>query len=116
MRTSAALLAMALGGASTDVAFAEPQQAFDNQQPSLALSLVTPERGSFPAGTASQTQGATLGFVYDFAGALYPGTLSRRTASPFPSPGIHWLQPFLGTFLEATSTMSICPTSWDGRS
>ena len=73
MRTSAALLAMALGGASTDVAFAEPQQAFDNQQPSLALSLVTPERGSFPAGTASQTQGATLGFVYDFAGAFVPG-------------------------------------------
>jgi microcystin-dependent protein len=73
MRTSAALLAMALGGATADVAFAEPQQAFDNQQPSLALSLVMPTRGSFPDGTASQAQGATLGFVYDFAGAFVPG-------------------------------------------
>jgi microcystin-dependent protein len=72
MRTSAALLAMALG-ASADVAFAEPQQAFDNQQPSLALALVTPTRGSFPDGTASQAQGATLGFVYDFAGTFVPG-------------------------------------------
>ena len=73
MKTSAALLAMPLAAASAGLALAEPQQAFDNQQPSLALSLVTPTQGSFPDGTASQAQGATLGFVYDFAGAFVPG-------------------------------------------
>jgi microcystin-dependent protein len=72
MKTSAALLAIPLAAASANIALAEPQQAFDNQQPSLALSLVTPERGSFPDGTASKAQGATLGFVYDFAGAFVP--------------------------------------------
>jgi microcystin-dependent protein len=73
MRTSAAFLAMPLAAVSANLALAEPQQAFDNQQPSLALSLVTPFQGSFPDGTASQTRGATLGFVYDFAGAFVPG-------------------------------------------
>jgi microcystin-dependent protein len=73
MKTSAALLAMPLAAASASLALAAPQQAFDNQQPSLALSLVTPQFGSFPDGTASQTRGATLGFVYDFAGAFVPG-------------------------------------------
>jgi microcystin-dependent protein len=56
MRTSAALLTMALGGASTDVAFAGSQQAFDNQQPSLALALVTPTFGSFPDGKATKAE------------------------------------------------------------
>jgi microcystin-dependent protein len=73
MTVSAALLAMPLAAASASLALAAPQQAFDNQQPSLALSLVTPQFGSFPDGTASQTRGATLGFVYDFAGAFVPG-------------------------------------------
>jgi microcystin-dependent protein len=73
MRTSAAFLAMPLAAVSANIALAEPQQAFDNQQPSLALSLVTPTQGNFPDGTASQTRGSTLGFVYDFAGAFVPG-------------------------------------------
>jgi hypothetical protein len=73
MRISAKLLAMPLAAASASVALAEPRQAFDNEQPSLALTLVTPTEGSFPDGTASQTRGATLGFVYDFAGAFVPG-------------------------------------------
>jgi microcystin-dependent protein len=82
MRTSAALLAMALGGASTGVAFAGSQQAFDNQQPSLALALVTPTFGSFPDGSASQAEGATLGFVYDFAGDFAPaGSLATNGQS-----------------------------------
>jgi microcystin-dependent protein len=72
MRTSAALLAMPLAAASASVALAEPQQAFDNEQPSLALALVTPQRGSFPDGSASEAEGATLGFVYDFAGGFAP--------------------------------------------
>ena len=116
MRTSAALLAMALGGASTDVAFAEPQQAFDNQQPSLALTLVTPERGSFPAGTASQTQGATLGFVYDFAGAFVPGDALATNGQSLSFSRNPLVATVFGTFLAATSTISICPTSWNGRS
>jgi microcystin-dependent protein len=73
MRISAKLLAMPLAAASASVALAEPQQAFDNEQPSLALTLVTPTRGSFPDGSASKAQGATLGFVYDFAGGFAPG-------------------------------------------
>ncbi len=73
MKTSAALLAMPLAAASASLALAEPQQAFDNQQPSLALSLVTPMRGSFPNGAASQAEGPTPGFVYDFAAAFVPG-------------------------------------------
>ena len=73
MKTSAALLAMPLAAFYASLALAAPQQAFDNQQPSLALSLVTPSRGLFPNGMASQTEGATLGFVYDFAGAFVPG-------------------------------------------
>jgi microcystin-dependent protein len=73
MKTSAAFLAMPLAAASASLALAEPQQAFDNEQPSLALTLVTPFLGSFPDGSASQTRGATLGFVYDFAGAFVPG-------------------------------------------
>jgi microcystin-dependent protein len=72
MKISAALLAMPLAAASASLALAEPEQAFDNQQPSLALALVTPTRGSFPSGTASQAEGATLGFVYDFAEAFVP--------------------------------------------
>ena len=73
MRTSAPLFAMALAAASTSVALAGSQQAFDNQQPSLALSLVTPTFGSFPDGKATNAEGATLGFVYDFAGDFAPG-------------------------------------------
>ena len=73
MRTSAALLAMPLAAASASVAFAGSEQAFDNRQPSLALALVTPTFGSFPDGSATKAEGATLGFVYDFAGAFVPG-------------------------------------------
>ena len=73
MKTSAALLAMPLAVASASLALAEPQQAFDNEQPSLALTLVTPFAGSFPDGTAPQANGATLGFVYDFASNFAPG-------------------------------------------
>ena len=116
MRTSVALLAMALGGASTDGAFAGSQQAFDNQQPSLALTLVTPERGSFPDGSASKAEGATLGFVYDFAGDFAPAALSLQMASLFPSPATQSWQRSLAASSAATSTMSICPTSWERRS
>lgn len=73
MRTSTALLAASLAALPAGAAIAASQQAFDNQQPSLALTLVTPTFGSFPNGQASQAQGATLGFVYDFAGAFAPG-------------------------------------------
>lgn len=73
MRIPAALLAAPLAAASAGAALAASQQAFDNQQPSLALTLVTPTSGSFPDGLASQAEGATLGFVYDFAGAFAPG-------------------------------------------
>jgi microcystin-dependent protein len=64
---------MPLAAASASVALAEPQQAFNNEQPSLALTLVMPERGSFPDGSASKAEGATLGFVYDFTGGFAPG-------------------------------------------
>jgi microcystin-dependent protein len=73
MRTSTPLLGMLLAAASATVALAGSQQAFDNEQPSLALTLVTPTRGSFPDGSASKAEGATLGFVYDFAGGFAPG-------------------------------------------
>ena len=82
MRTSA-LLAMALAAASTSVALAGSQQAFDNLQPSLALTLVTPLFGSFPDGQATQAQGATLGFVYDFAGDFAPGGALAATGQSF---------------------------------
>ena len=87
MRTSAPLFAMTLVAASTSVALAELQQPFDNQQPSLALTLVTPSVGSFPDGTASLAQGTTLGFVYDFAGDFVPaGALATDGQSlPFSS-------------------------------
>ena len=82
MRTSAALLAMLLAAASASVALAGSEQAFDNQQPSLALALVTPTFGSFPDGSASQAEGATLGFVYDFAGDFVPaGSLAANGQS-----------------------------------
>ena len=73
MRTSTALFATSLVTLPACAALAAPQQAFDNQQPSLALTLVTPAFGSFPDSQASQAAGATLGFVYDFAGAFAPG-------------------------------------------
>ncbi len=71
MRTSA-LLAMPLVAVSASAALAGSEQPFDNRQPSLALTLVTPSTGSFPDGSASQARGATLGFVYDFAGDFTP--------------------------------------------
>ena len=73
MKISATLLTAPLVAASASLALAEPQQAFDNEQPSLALTLVTPFAGSFPDGTAPQANGATLGFVYDFASSFAPG-------------------------------------------
>ena len=82
MKTSAAFLAMPLAAACASLALAEPQQAFDNEQPSLALALVTPTRGSFPDGSASKAEGATLGFVYDFAGDFAPaGSLAANGQS-----------------------------------
>jgi microcystin-dependent protein len=82
MKTSAALLAMPLAAASASLALAEPQQAFDNLEPSLALTLVTPFLGTFPQGTAPQATGATLGFVYDFASGFAPaGTFAAAGQS-----------------------------------
>jgi hypothetical protein len=107
MRISAKLLAMPLAAASASVALAEPQQAFDNEQPSLALTLVTPTRGSFPDGSASKAEGAT---------ASRQETLSPQTASLFPSPATQSWRRSLAAPSEATPTLSICPTSWERRS
>ncbi len=93
MRTSAALLAMPLVAASTSVALAGSEQAFDNRQPSLALALVTPSFGSFPDGSATKAEGATLGFVYDFAGAFAPGGALAANGQSFPFSS----NPVLGT-------------------
>jgi microcystin-dependent protein len=99
MRTSAALLAMPLAAASASVALAGSEQAFDNQQPSLALSLVTPFLGSFPDGAATQVKGATLGFVYDFAGAFAPGGTFAAAGQSFPfSNNLALASVFGGTF------------------
>jgi hypothetical protein len=115
MRTSAALLATALAAASTSVALAGSQQAFDNQQPSLALALVTPTFGSFPDGKATNAEGATLGFVYDFAGDFAPGG-SLAANGQSPSPAAQSWQRSLAAPSEATPTMSICLTSWERQS
>jgi microcystin-dependent protein len=86
MRTSAAFLAVPLVVASASAALAGSEQAFDNLQPSLALTLVTPSTGSFPDGTAALAQGATPGFVYDFAGDFAPrGALVAAGQSLFTS-------------------------------
>jgi microcystin-dependent protein len=82
MRTSAALLAIPLAFVPASAAFAGAEQAFDNHEPSLALSLVTPTFGSFPDGSASRAEGATLGFVYDFAGAFVPGGALGANGQP----------------------------------
>jgi microcystin-dependent protein len=108
MKTSAALLAIPLAAASASMALAEPRQAFDNQQPSLALSLVTPQFGSFPDGTASQTGGATLGFVYDFAGAFVPGdTLAANGQSVSFSSNAVLATVFSGVFGSGFNSVNL---------
>jgi len=48
-------------------------QPFDNFQPSLALTIVTPTSGIFPSGGGGgSATGDTLGFVYYFAGNFAP--------------------------------------------
>ncbi len=108
MKSSAALLAMPLAAASASLALAAPQQAFDNQQPSLALSLVTPMVGSFPSGTASQTKGGTLGFVYDFAAAFVPGdALATNGQSVSFSSNIVLATVFSGVFGGGANSVNL---------
>lgn len=49
-------------------------QSFDNDQPYLVLTEVSPSTGIFPNnGGGGSANGDTLGFVYDFAGNFPPG-------------------------------------------
>ena len=99
---------MALGGAFTYVAFAGSQQAFDNQQPSLAVCVghadvrLLPGVGEKPRKLNGLN---ALGFVYDFAGDFAPaGSLAANGQFFLPSSN-----PALATVfsVQATSTMSI---------
>jgi microcystin-dependent protein len=108
MKISAVLLAMPLVAASASLALAEPQQAFDNEQPSLALTLVTPFLGSFPDGTAPQANGATLGFVYDFASNFAPGgTFTAAGQSLSFSSNLPLAHVFGNTFGGASQTFNL---------
>lgn len=48
--------------------------AFDNRQPSLAVTQVLPRTGIYPTRDSGFAAGDTLGFVYSFAGNFTPGT------------------------------------------
>ncbi|WP_413923431.1 tail fiber protein [Candidatus Accumulibacter phosphatis] len=48
--------------------------AFDNRQPSLAVTQVLARTGIFPTRDSGFAAGDTLGFVYSFAGNFTPGT------------------------------------------
>ena len=108
MKTSAALLAMPLAAASASLALADPQQAFDNEQPSLALTLVTPFTGLFPDGTAKQANGGTLGFVYDFASSFAPsGTFTAAGQSLSFSSNVPLAHVFESTFGGAAQNFNL---------
>ncbi len=47
-------------------------QPFDNLQPSLAVTEVTPSVGLYPSRGTGGALGDTLGFIYDFAGNFAP--------------------------------------------
>ena len=49
-------------------------QPFDNMQPSLVVTEVTPFSGVYPSRDSGTPSGDTLGFIYDFAGNFAPGS------------------------------------------
>src|SRR6266480_845929 len=77
-------------------------QPFDNMQPSLAVTQVTPLAGIYPTSVSGFPSGDTLGFIYDFAGNFAPGT---------SLPALGQLQ----TISQNTALFSLIGTTYGGN-
>ncbi len=77
-------------------------QPFDNMQPSLVVTEVTPFSGVYPSRDVGFPSGDTLGFIYDFAGNFAPGT---------SLPALGQLQ----TISQNTALFSLIGTTYGGN-